>query len=162
MPVTAEKTLSLRINETGGTTKKAKQDKFEISAERTAFVAASGALGVTKQWNDQRTLNNTTENLDLAGVLTNAFGLVVTFTKVRIWYIKNTSPTSNIVVGAHATAPWVGFLNAEGTITLRPGAELLLTDPTVTAGAVVAGTGDMLKVTSNAVDGAYDIALGGE
>src|SRR5262245_60317652 len=46
----------------------------------------------SQQWHDSRTLGpSATENLDLAGSLTNAFGVTLTFTKLKVLYIKASS-----------------------------------------------------------------------
>jgi hypothetical protein len=63
------------------------------------------------------------------------------------------------------TNPWVGFLNAAGTVTLKPGAGIVLTadQASATGYPVTAGTGDILRVANSGAGTAvlYDIAIVG-
>lgn len=116
---------------------------------------------------DTRTLAaSAVEDLDLAGVLLDAFGVAITFARIKGLYVKAAvANTNNVVIGADAVNPWATLLNTTGTLTLRPGASFLATVGAADAigYAVTAGTGDLLQVANSAggtgVD--YDIVIVG-
>lgn len=126
-------------------------------------------------FHDQRTLApSATEDLDLAGVLTDAFGATLTFVKIKGLIVAargvtdangvTTTPNvNNVVVGAAAGAPWTALLNSTGTVTLRPGAVFaaFAGDTDGTAYAVTATTADLLKVANSAgsTSVTYDIVV---
>lgn len=99
----------------------------------------------------------TTASLDLNGVLTDSYGSTVSMLRVKAIYIENPSATNNIVVGA-GTNPWITFLNATGTLTLRPGGFVLSAVPDATGWAVTAATGDILLLTGTSGQ-PYKIAI---
>lgn len=116
-------------------------------------------------WSDQRTLSaSASEDLDLAGVLTDAFGATVTFVRVKGIYVAAAAAnTNNVVVGAASSNAWATLLNAAGTVTLRPGGAFLAVAGVAdaTGWAVTAGTGDLLKVANSAGSSSvtYDIVV---
>lgn len=120
-----------------------------------------------KVFHDRRTLAASgTEDLDLAGVLLDAFGAAITFVRVKgIFVSAAVANTNNVVVGAASATQWATLLNATGTVTLRPGATFGViagaTDDT--AYAVAAGTGDLLKVANSGAGTSvtYDIVIVG-
>ena len=65
--------------------------------------------------------------------------------------VADATNTNNIVVGAAASNPWVGFLGATHTLTLRPGAgELMWAGSADATGYVtVATTGDLLRLANS-------------
>ncbi|WP_060880623.1 hypothetical protein [Streptomyces scabiei] len=127
----------------------------------------TGAGQADKVFHDRRTLAaSATEDLDLAGVLSDAFGAGITFARIKGLYIAAApANANNVVVGAASSNAWATLLNATGTITLRPGgsfgAMAGLADGT--GWAVTAGTGDLLKVANSgagtSVD--YDVIIVG-
>lgn len=134
---------------------------------RTATQLASGvgAGQADKVFHGRRTLAASAfEDLDLAGVLLDAFGAAITFARVKGLYISASSTnTNNVVIGAAATNPWVTLLNAAGTLTLRPGAFIGLGSgvaDAVTYG-VTTGTGDLLRVTNSGAGTpvTYDVVI---
>jgi hypothetical protein len=109
---------------------------------------------------DTRTLaTNTSEDLDLAGVLVNALGATLTMTEVCALLItSDSSNTTDLTVGG-ATAEWQGPFGAAGdTIVIKPGGCFLVFAP---AGwAVGAGTTDDLKIANAAgASATYSIAV---
>lgn len=112
----------------------------------------TGAGQADRVWSDTRTISaSSSENLDLAGVLTDAFGTVVTFARVKAVKVTAAAAnTNNVVVGA-GSSPWLTFLNAAGTATLRPGGALLAVcgEADATGWVVTAGSGDILKVANS-------------
>lgn len=131
---------------------------------RIDFADGLGLNQAQKVFTDQRTLTaSATEDLDLAGVLTDAFGAALTFTEIKAMAIKaSASNTNNVIVGNATTngfITWVG--GAAHTVTVRPGGILLLVAPDATGYAVTAGTGDILKIANSAggTSVVYDIVL---
>lgn len=133
---------------------------FDWSA---ALSNGTGAGQASQVWSDTRTLaGSASENLDLAGSLTNAFGVTVTFTKVKLILVRarSTNNASNAVQVQRGSSNGVPiFLAASDGLQLGPGGLFLFFDPTGVT--VTAGTGDILTVTNsagtNAVD--YDIVI---
>lgn len=130
--------------------------------------ALSNGTGVNqadKIWSDTRTLAASgTEDIDLAGVLTDIFGAALTFARIKIMMIAAWGAnTNNVVVGNAATngfITWVG--GATHTVSVRPGGLLVVAAPD--AGyAVTASTGDLLHVINSAAGTSvtYDIVLVG-
>lgn len=130
----------------------------QVVADTLTFVDAAGALGVTAQWKDSRTLTGT-ESLDLAGGVTNRFGAAKTFTKNKVFYVKNTSESGTITVGGGSN-PFVGWFT--GTIVLAAGEIMSFGSPTASGKAVVAGTGDLVQVVASVSSMTYDIVILGE
>lgn len=126
--------------------------------------SGTGANQASNSFHDQRTLTaSSSENLDLAGSLTNAFGTTLTFTKIKAIIIHAASSnTNNVLVGgaaSNAFVNWVG--DATDIITVRPGGTFILVAPDSTAYAVTASTGDILKVanSSSGTSVVYDITI---
>lgn len=100
------------------------------------------------------------ENLDLAGVLTDVFGSIITAAKVKaILIVADAGNTGDLVVG-NGTTPFLGPLGGTTpTIAVRPAGVVLFADPNG-GWTVVAGTGDLLKVTNGAAAVAnYQISI---
>lgn len=124
----------------------------------------TGAGQADIKWDDQRTVTDgATEDLDLNGVLTDAFGASVDAARIKALYLKAADAnTTDLTIGADVLNPWATFLNATGTITLRPGAsvQLIAGAADATGFAVTAGTGDILQVANGAgADADYDIVI---
>lgn len=137
-------------------------DNFAATA-RTAFTIGTGSGAVDVMWRDQRQLVGTSEDLDLAGVLTNQFGAVATFAKVRGIYIRNTETGAGktlSVGGAAANQFLTPFGAADDKVKIGPGGVLMLTSP-VDGFAVTAGTGDKLKIDAGAQTITYEICIVG-
>jgi hypothetical protein len=124
----------------------------------------TGADQANQAWSDTRTLAaSTSEDLDMAGVLTDAFGSTITFTKIKaILVMADADNGDNIEVGGAASNAFASFLgDATDVVIVPPGGLFLLTAPDATGFAVTAGTGDLLKI-NNADSGAaadYTIVL---
>jgi hypothetical protein len=133
-----------------------------------AFDPGTGAGQVDKIFSDTRTLApSATEDLDLAGVLLDAFGAAITFARVRgILISAAVGNTNNVVVGAVANA-WATLLSpagvSQGLITLRPGAWFAAGcgSADATGYAVTPATGDLLHVANSAAGTSvnYDIVI---
>jgi hypothetical protein len=114
---------------------------------------ANGTLDTQadRAWGDTRTVGiSANDDLDLAGVLEDMFGDVFTLAEVAaIIIIASALNTNDLVVGNAAANPFVGPLGAAAhTIKVRPGGVLLLYAPG--GWAVVAGTGDILRIANGA------------
>jgi hypothetical protein len=117
-------------------------------------------------FSDQRTLTaSATENLDLAGVLTNQFGATLTFARVNaIAVCAASANTNNVLVGGAATNAFVNWVSdATDVVAIRPGGCVVLVARDATGYAVTAGTGDILKVTNSAgsTSVVYDVLIVG-
>jgi hypothetical protein len=125
----------------------------------------TGVNQAQKIFSDTRTIAaSANDDLDLAGSLTNAFGQVISFTAIKAVYIKaSTANVNNLVVGGAPTNTFVGrFGAATHTIALRPGDRDLQVTPG-TGWAVVAGTGDILRIANGGAGSTvdYDIIIVG-
>lgn len=100
-------------------------------------------------FHDTRTINGSSnDDIDLAGVLTDPLGAVLTFVKIKALIISAAAANvNNLVVGAAAANPWIALLGATHTLQVRPGATIgLFAGQADAAGyAVVATTGDILR-----------------
>ncbi|MFF5972219.1 hypothetical protein ACFY7C_11940 [Streptomyces sp. NPDC012769] len=131
----------------------------------TSWATGTGAGKADKVFSDRRQLAaSATEDLDLAGVLLDAFGQAITFARIKGLIIRaDAANTNNVILGNATSNAWAALLGATGTLTLRPGASLgLNTGPADATGyAVTAGTGDILKVANSGggTTVTYDIVL---
>jgi len=113
-------------------------------------------------WSDTRTLATTSENLDLAGSLTNAFGATMTFARIKSILIHNKSTTvgQTITVGGAASNPFLLFADSTDKYVIGPNGIFLIWEPSAAAKVVTAATGDILKIESSASI-TYDIVIVG-
>lgn len=111
---------------------------------------------------DTRTVGiSANDDLDLAGVLTDAFGAAITAVEMVGMIIINKSTTQTLTIGAGSN-PWITWLIATGDgIKIPPRGVFVLFAPDASGlGTVTAGTGDILRVANGAGFAAdYDIAL---
>jgi hypothetical protein len=132
---------------------------------RTVLGTGTGVGLADKVFHDQRTLAaSATEDLDLAGVLTDPLGQALTFVKVKGLIVAAAAGnTNNVVIGAAAATPWAALLNATGTVTVRPGGVFaaFVGEADANAYAVGAGTADLLKVANSAAGTpvTYDVII---
>lgn len=115
---------------------------------------------------DERAFSSSTaDEIDLYGVLSNAFGQVINAAEVVAVIIVNASiagvaNTVTLSVGA-GSAPWFGMFGATGdVIKVPPGGAFLAVAPDAAGfGAVTATTADILTVTPGAAAGVYQVAI---
>lgn len=124
----------------------------------------TAANTANRLYQGRRTLSaSATEDLDLAAVLTDSYGVAITFARIRALIVKAAAGnTNNVVVGGAATNTWVGpFGAATHTLAVPPDGVLTLTAPGTTGWTVTAGTGDLLKIANSAggTSVTYDIFL---
>jgi hypothetical protein len=131
-----------------------------------AFDAGTGAGQVDRVFSDTRTLTaSSSEDLDLAGALTDALGGTTVFARIKaILVAAAAGNTNNVIVGGVANA-WATLLSpaATGLITLRPGAGFAAWcgGADATGFAITAGTGDLLHVANSAAGTSvtYDVVV---
>lgn len=133
----------------------------------TALTNGTAANQANQMWADTRTITaSANDDLDLAGVLTNAFGSTLTFTSIKGIVVKAASANTNdVIIGGSATNPFETFLGGTNpAVNVVPGGTFAIFNPEANGFAVTAGTGDILRVTNGAggtsVD--YDIIIVGE
>lgn len=132
-----------------------------------AFDSGTGAGQVDKIWTDTRSIAlSSTEDLDLAGVLTDAFGAVITFARIKaILIAASSSNTNNVIIGGVASGLSAGPLlpQATGTLTIRPGGGVGIWcgSADATGYVVTATSADLLHVANSGAGTSvvYDIAI---
>lgn len=130
-----------------------------------SLASGTGAGQADRIFTDTRTLGaSATEDLDLAGVLTDVFGATITFAKVKAIIVGAASGnTNNVNVTRPASNGLAVFLAASDGVAVRPGGvfALLTGDADTNGYAVAAGTGDLLTFTNSAgtTSVTYDIAI---
>jgi hypothetical protein len=129
-----------------------------------ALANGTGSGQADKIFHDKRTLTaSSSENLDLAGVLTDAYGQTITFARVKALIISAApANVNNVVVGGHATAAWATWVaDPTDKVIVRPGGVLALAASDATAYAVTATTADMLTVANSGAGSSvtYDIVI---
>lgn len=123
------------------------EDSLKLS-KRWGFLPGTANGQADILFHDVRTLAaSASENLDLAGVLANAFGNTVTMAEVAALYIEaDAANTNDVVFGPAASNGFLGpFGDASDRLKIGPGKCAFI--PAPAAGwAVTAGTGDQLFV----------------
>jgi len=111
----------------------------------------TGANQADRVFTDQRTLAASgTEDLDLAGVLIDAFGQAITFAKIKAVIIKAADGNTNDVNVSRPASNGVPlFLAAGDGIPVKPGGVLAWFCPG-TGVTVTGATGDLLTITNSA------------
>lgn len=162
MSVTADISLSIEAYLAGSPDLGSARQRVTIS-ENLQFEPGTASIGQANiLFADTRTLAaSATENLDLAGVLTNAFGAVITAAEIVAIFVRAAAGNTNaVLIGPGASNGFLGPWNA-ATDRLRvlPGEWHMLT---CQAGwGVTAGTGDILFAGNGGAGTAvtYDLVL---
>lgn len=129
-----------------------------------SLATGTAANQADKVWSDNRTLAaSASEDLDLAGSLTDAFGATLAFARVKgLIVYAAAANTNDVVIGGAGSNGWVGpFGAATHTLTVRPGGLLTLFAPGATGYTVTAGTGDLLHVANSSSGSSvtYDVVV---
>lgn len=139
-----------------------------ISYSKSVVLSSgTGAGKADRLFSDRRTLAaSSTEDLDLAGALTDALGGPASMARVKgVIITAKATNVNNVVVGAASVNAWATLLNATGTLTLRPGASVALMAGAAdaTGYTVTAGTGDLLKIANSGAGSevVYDVVIVG-
>jgi hypothetical protein len=112
-----------------------------------------------------RTHASPTGDLDLAGVLTDAFGVTLTLARIKaLFVIADAANVNSVVVGGGSAAPittlffdYVATVAAQPALKVRPGGMLSLIAPQATAYAVTATTADKLQIANGDEDGTTSV-----
>lgn len=130
------------------------------------FANGTTAGQADRVFHDTRTLAaSANEDLDLAGVLTDALGGSLTFARIKGLIVSAAAGnTNNVIVGGAASNQFLSWVGAgTHTITVRPGATFALMAGAADAvGYVVtAATGDLLRIANSSSGSTvtYDIAV---
>lgn len=106
-------------------------------------------------WADERSLAvNTSDNLDLSGSLTNFFG-TVTPARVKAFgiYNSNTTAAQNLYFGGAVSNAWEAWTPVAGSkIIIPPNGLQVWWNPSLAAGPITAGTGDIVKIENPAAN----------
>ncbi len=172
MTLRAELTARFSAVQTGSADFGGQSFKPVVSKVLT-FVDGTAANQADILFTDRRTLGaSATEDLDLAGVLANAFGATINAAEVvAILVIADAANTNNVIIG-DATQPVPLFGGSAGvggdpagsnpTFSVKPGGFFFVAAPNA-AGLFTVGAGatDDLKITnsSSGTPVTYDIAI---
>lgn len=150
MPLTADIQLSVNGRQTGALDLGTPTFPFALSAP-ISLTNGTGASQADRVFSDTRTLAASgTEDLDLAGVLVDAFGATITFAKIKAVIIKAAAGNANDVQVTRPASNGVPlFLAAGDGIAIKPGGALAWYCPG-TGVTVTAATGDLLTITNGA------------
>ena len=116
------------------------------------FANGSGANQAASIFTDTRTLAaSATEDLDLNGVLTDAFNATIAFTKIRALIIcADAGNTNDVVVGGAASNGAISFFGAStDKVKVKPGGMFVLVAPDANGYGITAATADLLKVANS-------------
>lgn len=165
MTVSATLTARLAAVQAGGNSF---SDRFQPTLELVQkFTDGTGANQADLLYADERTVSDgANDDIDLAGVLSDAFGSTLTFAELVGMVLINKplsgSNTTDLTVGGGSN-PFVGFLGGTTPTIgpLKPGAALMLfAGDAAGIGTVTASTADILRIANSAgAANTYQIAL---
>ncbi|QFQ97456.1 hypothetical protein F9278_15930 [Streptomyces phaeolivaceus] len=162
MTLSTSLSLSLRSTLSSALDLVTPQAPLDYSAS-VALASGVGANQADKIFADTRTLAaSATEDLDLAGVLSDPLGAALTFARVKAVLIRAAAGnTNNVQVTRPASNGVPLFLAAGDGLAVRPGGLFLWVAPDATGVAVTAGTGDLLTLTNSAgsTSVTYDVVI---
>jgi hypothetical protein len=134
----------------------------------TSFMNGVAAGQSNKLFTDTRTVAaSSNDDLDLNGVLTDAFGGSLALLRVRaLIVVAAAGNTNDVVVGGAAANPWLApFGSGTDKVKVKPGATLALFAgiADATSWVVVPTTGDILRVANGGAGTpvTYDIVIVG-
>lgn len=130
----------------------------------------SDGIGASKAesiFHDQRTLTaSSSEDIDLNGILLDAFGVAIPFTKIKTMiFAAENSNVNDVLIGGAATNQFATmFSDITDELILRPGGLIVLHDPGANGYLVTPATGDLLKIANSAGGSSviFDIIIIGE
>lgn len=130
-----------------------------------AYTISNGTVADSANmiWTDTRTISASgTDDLDLAGVLTDSYGGSITFTKIKGIIVSAAAGNTNLVLVGGGSANFINWVGAAGDIIkVRPGGVFALYANDATGYAVTATTADILEIanSSSGTSVTYDIVL---
>ncbi len=108
---------------------------------------------------DTRTTSST-DDLDLYGGLTDAFGVTVNFSAVKaIVIFASTDNTAHIKVGGGSNNVSTIFDDVSDIIHVPPGGMFVITDPLAAGFGVTDSTADILRIASASGSQTYDVII---
>lgn len=117
-------------------------------------------------WTDNRSISaSSSDDLDLYGGLTNAFGDTINFTAIKgIFIVADPSNVNNVIIGGDGSAlvNWVG--NANDVVNVKPGGMFCIYDPSAGGYGVTNTSADILQIANSSSGSSvvYDIMIVGE
>ena len=134
-------------------------------SESNSLANGTAASQADLLFSDTRTLSASgTEDLDLSGSLSDAFGNTLAFVKVKsILIVASSDNTNDVQVEPAAANGFLGPFAAVGDqLDIPPGGSIMLNAP-VNGWTVTAGSGDLLTITNSAgtTSVEYDIVIVG-
>lgn len=124
------------------------------------WASGTGADQADLVFSDERLLTATSEELDLAGVLSSAFGATITNARVKAIVIRNTHASSSLAVGGAAATQFVAPFGAvTDEINVAPGGVLVLVAPKAAAYVCTGGSLDKFKIDAGAATITYEILI---
>ncbi|MFE6487976.1 hypothetical protein ACFVGN_34280, partial [Streptomyces sp. NPDC057757] len=129
-----------------------------------SFADGAGVGAANLLFHDTRTLAASgTENLDLAGVLSDKFGQALTFARIKaVLVVAAAGNTNNVNVTQPAANGLPGmFLAAADGVAVHPGGVFLWVAPSAAGAVVTPATGDLITVTNSAAGTSvtYDVLI---
>lgn len=164
MAVTVTSSIRVQLNATQAAAVDLGTTQFPLRYLYSKALPSGTTTGkADKLFSDSRHLNaSASEDLDLAGVLLDAFGVAISFVKVKAILVAASALNTNKVnVSPGSAAEFLGpFADASDIVSISPGGIFLVTAPAA-GWAVVATTGDKLGIANSGagtgVD--YDIVI---
>ena len=140
--------------------------KFPVEYSSTTSMGSGTGSGLADLlFTDTRTIAASgTEDLDLAGGLTDGLGNTLTFAKVKAIMIKAASGNTNDVTVSPASANgFLGPFNAAADLVSIPPGGIFMVQAPVAGWTVTAATGDLLTIanSSSGTGVTYDIIIVG-
>lgn len=156
--------LSLDLTDSGSADLGSPKMRVSVSKALALIEGTDATNKANLLFSDRRTLAaSANEDIDLAGVLANAFGSTITAAEVVAIFISAASGnTNNVNVTRPASNGFIGpFLAASDGVAVKPGEWQLFVSQS--GWAVTAGTGDLLNVANSAgsTSVTYDIVIVG-
>jgi hypothetical protein len=131
--------------------------------KRIRLTSGTGLSAADMEFADTRTLAASgTEDLDLAGSLSGAFGTTLTFARIKGLIVAAADAnTNNVVVSRPASNGVPLFTAASDAIPVLPGGCFAWFAPNAAGIAVTAGTGDLITITNSSSGTAvtYDVII---
>lgn len=131
--------------------------------ETIRLSSGTGANQADKIFHDQRTLAaSASEDLDLAGALTDALGSTITMAKLKGLIVVAASGNTNSVNVSRPASNGVPLFAAAGDlISVLPGGIFAWVAPGASGVAVTAGTGDLITVANSSSGSSvtYDVVI---
>lgn len=156
--------VKFQINETNALDLITVQGNYTYS-NTEAWTDGTGANQFQISFTDQRTTDSTGEDLDLAGVLKDGFGRVLTFTAIKAISIEASSTNTQTVNVGAGTHPLADIFGATADFICIPaGGTFTIVNPSAAGWPVTATSADDLGIKASTGGGSvtYKIVIIGE